>query len=336
MTDIPIFSICIGRSVGTHDMIRMVESLEDKFGRGYKFGIDTAMSGGIMMMEWTGKQPQNYKSIRFRVPFVHNSNGLWCAMNEVGTSLDEWRVNPDCEIFWGDEENELRITLHLRSHGGAPSWTMDEVHLIEDAMVTSGFVRRGRFPAKKNLVINSDPSWNKPAIRWFHGETGTGKTYRAVQEAGEGCYIPQRFSMEVPYYSGECNIVIDNVYKGDIPIEDLLSIINGRAYAFKDKNRLTRVNARNIWITSLRSPEELYGEDANRLTPLITEQAHHTEIHESCMAPVEMIYRGDRVIILSGPKAGEYTEEEYKKIPLSDMQEKWSDRVARKRAAKNN
>lgn len=100
-------------------------------------------------------------------------------------------------------------------------------------------------------------SW-APVVKWFWGPTGSGKTRKAVEEAGDDYYISSRNLKWWEGYDAHENVIIDDFRKDFCTFHELLRILDRYPYRVETKGSSRQLLAKNIWITSCYKPEEVY------------------------------------------------------------------------------
>lgn len=99
------------------------------------------------------------------------------------------------------------------------------------------------------------------AVFVYHGPPGTGKSSRALHEAGPNAYWLRAPDSGRPCYwdgyDGQENVVIDEFY-GWISIKSLCRLIDRYPYSVDQRGTSYPFLARRIWITSNKSPDEWY------------------------------------------------------------------------------
>lgn len=114
-------------------------------------------------------------------------------------------------------------------------------------------------------------------VIWLWGKTGSGKSRLAFEESMRMCngsvsYIGDASLKWFDPYRGEKGVVLDD-FDGSAPLPLLLRVFDRYPLRVPIKGGFVEFQARYIWVTSNRSPEELYGSDfqydalMRRLTP---------------------------------------------------------------------
>jgi len=93
----------------------------------------------------------------------------------------------------------------------------------------------------------------------FWGSTGTGKSHRAWNEAGEGAYSKCPRSKFWDGYQNQSNIVVDE-FRGGIDVSHLLRWTDRYPVRVEIKGSSRPLNAERIWITSNVNPLDWYPE----------------------------------------------------------------------------
>lgn len=100
---------------------------------------------------------------------------------------------------------------------------------------------------------------------WYHGAPGTGKTTRAVAEAGgaqAGVYWYEGGCWD-GFHTGITHIIIDMVTADTISHRDLCRLLDPAPLELRTDKGLVRCLATTVLLTSTVRPEELYEEEAN-------------------------------------------------------------------------
>lgn len=125
----------------------------------------------------------------------------------------------------------------------------------------------------------------KPTVKWFWGPTGTGKTKTAYEELelleeGE-VYTCMATSKWWEGYDAHKCVIIDDMRGDFAKFHDLLKILDRYPYRVETKGGSRQLLARNIIITSAKSPRDLYlgktDEDIGQLTRRIDEIRHFSD-----------------------------------------------------------
>jgi len=98
----------------------------------------------------------------------------------------------------------------------------------------------------------------KPAVYWFYGETGTGKTRRAVEMGGDDYWISGKDLKWWDGYYGQKTVILDD-FRGDFcPLHELLRILDRYPYRVELKGSSAWLRAETIIITAPLPPESYY------------------------------------------------------------------------------
>lgn len=99
------------------------------------------------------------------------------------------------------------------------------------------------------------PAIRNVTVRWYYGATGTGKTYNAIQEAGDDFWISGRNLRWWDGYSGQKNIIVDDFRNDYCSFPELLRYLDKYPIRVEVKGGSVALLAENIWITAPFSPE---------------------------------------------------------------------------------
>lgn len=95
------------------------------------------------------------------------------------------------------------------------------------------------------------------SVHVYYGATGTGKSYRAWEEAGADAYAKDPRSKFWCGYRGDVNVVIDE-FRGGIDISHMLRWLDRYPVRVEVKGSSRPLKAEKIWITSNLHPAEWY------------------------------------------------------------------------------
>lgn len=97
-----------------------------------------------------------------------------------------------------------------------------------------------------------------PVVKWFFGPTGTGKTRKAVEEAGSDYYMSSRNLKWWEGYDAHEDVIIDDFRKDFCTFHELLRILDRYPYRLEVKGGSRQLLAKRIWITSCFHPRDVY------------------------------------------------------------------------------
>lgn len=106
----------------------------------------------------------------------------------------------------------------------------------------------------------------KPEVYWYWGETGTGKTRRAMEEATDP-YVSGKNLKWWEGYDAHSDVIIDDFRADFCTFHELLRILDRYEYRIEVKGSSRQLLAKKIWITSCHRPSEVYNvrEDIDQL-----------------------------------------------------------------------
>lgn len=93
----------------------------------------------------------------------------------------------------------------------------------------------------------------------YYGPTGSGKSRRAWEEAGEDAYAKDPRSKFWCGYRGQENVIIDE-FRGGIDISHILRWTDRYPVTVETKGASCPLRATNLWFTSNLHPESWYPE----------------------------------------------------------------------------
>ncbi len=125
---------------------------------------------------------------------------------------------------------------------------------------------RGMHRYQSLLLQEETKGFRKVSVNIFHGKTGSGKTKKACQIFGKNYFKIQGSQLKwFDFYSGETNLIIDE-YNNNIPIDELLAILDGYQLRLSVKGGFTFAKWKNVIITTNLLPGQLHenAKDAHR------------------------------------------------------------------------
>ncbi len=93
----------------------------------------------------------------------------------------------------------------------------------------------------------------------YWGDTGSGKSHRAWEEAGDDAYSKDPLTKWWDGYQGQTNVVIDE-FRGVVAVSHLLRWFDKYPCSVETKGGKQPLCAKNIWITSNLAPTAWYPE----------------------------------------------------------------------------
>ena len=229
------------------------------------FGITRRTFGSAFAM--TGKKhwqcygisssPRTERSMRKEMKPRHiefckgteQQNEVYCSKEG---DVIEWGVKPKAQ----GARTDLDIVRDQVATGG----TMREV------ITTATSFQQIRVAEKCLEYMETKRAW-KPKVYWYWGATGTGKTKRAFEEAGDDAWVSGVDGKWFQGYDAHENVIFDD-FRGDFcKFHVLLRLLDRYAFRIEYKGGARQFLAKNIWITCPVHPMEVYGtrEDVNQL-----------------------------------------------------------------------
>lgn len=127
----------------------------------------------------------------------------------------------------------------------------------------------------------------KQEVNVYWGVSGSGKTHRVFQEAGEVFYIKSSTTKWFDSYRGEENIIMDE-FTGTMDIVHLLKWLDSYPLTVEVKGGQVVLNSKKWWITSNINPDEWYqgkatDEQCAALRRRMTNVVHYSNVFEEMM-----------------------------------------------------
>lgn len=135
--------------------------------------------------------------------------------------------------------------------------------------------------AEKYLQYYESPRTHKPIVKWYYGQSGSGKTHAAIEELGEHYYEAPSDGKWWQGYDAHENVLIDDMRETFMDFPRFLRLIDKYKFRVECKGSSRQFLARKIIITSPHPPEDVYSnrEDKFQLLRRIDEIRHFSEIY---------------------------------------------------------
>lgn len=138
---------------------------------------------------------------------------------------------------------------------------------VEDPTMIIRF-HRGLTELKR---VRAKHNWEKKTVKWFYGSTGTGKTESAMKH--EDAFITSSRKWYCGY-EGQKTLIIDDLQKDEIPLSEILRMLDRYPYVLQVKNGSAPLVAKTIIITSRYHPHtyfppDRYPEVARRIDQIV-------------------------------------------------------------------
>lgn len=98
----------------------------------------------------------------------------------------------------------------------------------------------------------------KTVVNYYYGVSGSGKSFRAQNEAGENTYFKDPGNKWFDNYNCEPNVIFDDFRGNWFVFSTLLRILDAYPLQVEFKGGSVNFVARTIWITSNVAPDQLY------------------------------------------------------------------------------
>ena len=163
-----------------------------------------------------------------------------------------WGICPCKETLTKKEKNALLLTTNLTK-------------LVDDGEI--GLLALPQLKKALDVYKNelSSCSNEKKTVKWFYGETGTGKTRTAFEEAtahAEGdiskVWISHTTDQWYDGYCGQPCVILDDIRAATWKFAELLRILDRYPIDVPVKGGFRRWTPTHIWITAPTRPRELY------------------------------------------------------------------------------
>jgi hypothetical protein len=133
--------------------------------------------------------------------------------------------------------------------------------------------------AQYHLTYNEVPRDWVPSVHWLWGASGAGKSKKARELTGDDdVYTKSESSKWWDGYDAHTNVIIDDYRNDWWEFTELLSLLDRYEKRIEYKGGWRQFKARMIVITSLYSPEQMYGGGREPLEQLVRRVTEVTEV----------------------------------------------------------
>lgn len=238
----------------------------------------------------------SYKCLKSVMPGVHVEHRkgtrlearYYCMKNKGGIYDDDYYWCPPRldKVHRGRDDNTLYYELGIWETEQGKRNDLNAIRqLIIDGIDLSDIITehatnyQAMRMAEKIFQYKNEPRDinNPPEVRWYYGDTGTGKT-KAVYDEFSAPEIYSSFSYK--WWDGYYNhrvILIDDMRKDYCKFHVLLTLLDRYPLIVEKKGMTTHINSPIIIITCPYSPQVLYNtrEDTEQLLRRIHEVRHY-------------------------------------------------------------
>lgn len=134
--------------------------------------------------------------------------------------------------------------------------------------------------AEEQKMLKGSEMYKEMKVHWYWGDSGLGKTRRAYKEIGDRLFNEVKFDGNFWHGATEkAEIALyDDFRDGDMRPRELINFIDYNRHIMNVKGGSIRNNYKEIYITSIQSPEEIYknveGEPRRQWLRRLTEIIH--------------------------------------------------------------
>lgn len=217
------------------------------------------------------------------------------------------------------EESEIYEIGNKPSGQGSRTDIVEIVNKIEQGASAKDIILSGIQPTHLKMVdtlfkyVEKARNW-KPHVKWYYGETGSGKSKAAFEELPDA-YVAMSTAKWWEGYDAHPNVIIDDMRGDFCKFHELLRILDRYAHRIETKGGSRQFLAKNIIITSCHHPCDMYEtrEDVNQLIRRIDEIKKFTNKKKIS----DYSIKTDALQILSPSDSASYQEKSKDWTPLS-------------------
>lgn len=185
-------------------------------------------------------------------PRIHWETRKGTAKQASDYCMKEGKFEEFGEITSQGQRNDLEEAMELIRNGASE---LDLYHATPSVAF-----RYGRGMEKYRLLVEKEKAkgYRKKNVSVYWGETGTGKTRTAMEENPDAFIVSDGITgFWWDGYDGESVVVMDE-FRGNIPLSQLLRILDGYACMVSIRGGSRQLTAQKIIITSNTDPNSWY------------------------------------------------------------------------------
>ena len=209
------------------------------------FGKETAPTTGTPHLQGYVYLPnqRTKKSLIKEVP-----RASWQKARGTGHANFEYCSKEDAEFY----ECGVRPRQGERSDIAEIKNKLDDGHTLFDIILSNGL--SGLHVAEALRKHSTEKRTWKPEVKWYWGESGSGKTRTAFEEC-PNAWISGRSLKWWDGYEGHPDVIIDDFREDHCSYVELLRILDRYPYRVETKGSSQELLAKKIIITSIYSPQ---------------------------------------------------------------------------------
>lgn len=226
------------------------------------------------------KNPRNISSIKKKFPRIHleeregtsKDASNYCKKGEQ--QKDEWKAEKEKGKNWGlnakfEEKGELSNQGKRNDLDRATNMIVNNQPLRQVAMTyPKEYVKFHKGLLSLHNILKP-PRTTRPKCYWFHGVTGTGKTYKA-KNLGASYYIKSSTKWWDGYDQQEV-VIIDDFRKDNFPFDEILRWLDENECIVEVKGSTIQLNSPIMVITCDVAPYIYWqGNDLDQLMRRLT------------------------------------------------------------------
>lgn len=156
--------------------------------------------------------------------------------------------------------------------------------LCESNPVTYARYSRGLHAVRSALLL---PRCTPPIVHWFHGRTGTGKSWKAHEMAGPSAYVKPMDTTFWEGYTGQSKVILDDLRPSSMAFDQLLRVLDRYPLLVNIKGSSCQFCATEIWITAPTTPHALFVNHSTGAVYENIDQLVRRITNIQCFDPVE-------------------------------------------------
>jgi len=175
----------------------------------------------------------------------------WQKAHGTGHANFEYCSKEDAEFY----EHGVRPRQGERSDIAEIKNKLDDGHTLFDIILSNGL--SGLHVAEALRKHSTEKRTWKPEVKWYWGESGSGKTRTAFEEC-PNAWVSGRNLKWWDGYEGHPDVIIDDFREDHCSYVELLRILDRYPFRVETKGSSQELLARKIIITSIFSPEKVF------------------------------------------------------------------------------
>ena len=206
------------------------------------YGREVAPTTGTPHLQGyvTFKSPLSYNSVCRKLAFANIEVAKGSAMdNKKYCSKEDPTPFEKGELPRAGARNDLEVVRQVLADTNSMASVVDVATSYQSIKMAEVYLK---YKEHKR-------DW-KPIVKWYYGDTGTGKTKRAHEELGNNLYLKSNADKWFEGYDAHENVIFDDLRSNTFPFHYLLQLLDRYSCRVECKGSTRQFLAKKIIITT--------------------------------------------------------------------------------------